>query len=172
MAGGKTSWLVGWCWRTRNMRLIRDGSSHGARVCSRSGVPVSLRFRRVSVLTWVKTPSPLFGCVPYSKPMMVIEEARVKVGLSTDASSHASLLLTVNFRLDSKRIPRHMSLVIACLAGGTSADARTGLSLPLITLRLTHTQPGHTTVVIGCATPEKQIRTPLQSLRGVSGFIR
>lgn len=127
------------------------------RVCFRSGVPASLEFHRVAVFTCTRAPSKSFRCAPYSELVMMVREARVKVGMDAGAHHQRRFLLTVNFRFGSKRVPPrqmfdHPSLVIDRLVGGTSADVRTGLSPPFMTpssFPHSHTQPGHEIEVSG-----------------------
>ena len=100
----------------------------------------------------------------------MIREARVKVGLSIGAHHMRRFLLTDNFRLDRKRILfQHVfdypSLVIARLAGElwrTSVRNYFSRSRHSVFSHF-HTQSGYATEFIGCATPEKQIQTLLQS---------
>ena len=139
---------------TRPRRFIRNVMGFVFTSTSEAGIPVSPGFRRTTAFTCTKAPSPDFRCVPHSKFMMMMTMMILgtKVSLSTNARHMLSRFrLPVNFR--------------------TSADVRTESSPQFVTFRLfspSPTQSCYATEFIGCATPEKQIQTLLQSLLDVS----
>jgi len=101
-----------------------------ARVSSEAGILPSLgSFAGVCLRVYERP----FGCVPHSKLMMVVREARVKVGLFTGVH-HVSFPFDNQFSFGQKARPisAQVRLPILCdarSAGGNSADVRTGSSV-------------------------------------------